>query len=173
MEVIFEILKYMLPALIVFFTAYFSIRLLIKNDQRKRDHELIMKNKQIVTPVRLQAYERLALFLERISPDNLVMRISKDNLTVKQLQNQMLQTIRAEFDHNVSQQIYVTPQAWEVIKSARENIVKLINTTAQGLKPDEPAIKLSHSLLERVMEQEKSPSKAALDYLKGEVRTFY
>lgn len=173
MEVILEILKYILPALIVFFTAYFSIRLLIKNDQRKRDQELIMKNKQIVTPVRLQAYERLTLFLERISPDNLVIRISKDNLTVKQLQNQMLQTIRAEFDHNVSQQVYVTPQAWEVVKSARENIVKLINTTAQGLKPDEPAIKLSRSLLERVMEQERSASNMALDYLKREVRTFY
>jgi hypothetical protein len=173
MEVIFEILKYILPALIVFFTAYFSIRLLIKNDQRKRDQEIVMKNKQIVTPVRLQAYERLTLFLERISPDNLVLRISKDNLTVKQLQNQMLQTIRAEFDHNMSQQIYVSPQAWEVVKSARENIVKLINTTAQRFKPDEPAIKLSRSLLERVMEQDRSATKMALDYLKQEVRTFY
>lgn len=173
MDVILEILKYILPALIVFFTAYFSIRLLIKNDQRKRNYEIIMKNKQIITPVRLQAYERLTLFLERISPDALVMRISKDNLTVKQLQNKMLQTIRSEFDHNVSQQIYVSPQTWEVVKSARENVVKLINTTAQSLKPDDQAIKLSRSLLEKVMEQEKSPTKVALDYLKKEVRTFY
>lgn len=173
MEVILEILKYILPALIVFFTAYFSIRILIKNDQRKRDYEIIMKNKQVVTPIRLQAYERLTLLLERISPDALVMRISKDNLTVKQLQNQLLQTIRAEFDHNMSQQIYISPQAWEVVKSSRENIVKLINTTAQGLKPDEPAIKLSRALIERVMEQERSSSKVAIDYLKREVRSFY
>ena len=173
METILEILKYILPALIVFFTVYFSIRILIKNDQRKRDYEIIMKNKQVVTPIRLQAYERLTLLLERISPDALVMRISKDNLTVKQLQNQLLQTIRAEFDHNMSQQIYVSPQAWEVVKSARENIVKLINTTAQGLKPDEPAIKLSRALIERVMEQERSSSKVAIDYLKREVRSFY
>jgi len=173
METILEILKYILPALIVFFTVYFSIRILIKNDQRKRDYEIIMKNKQVVTPIRLQAYERLTLLLERISPDALVMRISKDNLTVKQLQNQLLQTIRAEFDHNMSQQIYVSPQAWEVVKSARENIVKLINTTAQGLKPDEPAIKHSRALIERVMEQERSSSKVAIDYLKREVRSFY
>ena len=173
METILEILKYILPALIVFLTAYFSIRILIKNDQRKRDYEIIMKNKQVVTPIRLQAYERLTLLLERISPDALVMRISKDNLTVKQLQNQLLQTIRAEFDHNMSQQIYVSPQAWEVVKSARENIVKLINTTAQGLKPDEPAIKFSRALIEKVMEQERSSSKMAIDYLKKEVRSFY
>ena len=173
METILEILKYILPALIVFFTAYFSIRILIKNDQRKRDYEIIMKNKQVVTPIQLQAYERLTLLLERISPDALVMRISKDNLTVKQLQNQMLQTIRAEFDHNISQQIYVSTNAWEMVKSARENIVKLINSTAQGLKPDEPAIKLSRALLEKVMEQERSSSKVAIDYLKKEVRSFY
>ncbi|MFW5945025.1 MAG: hypothetical protein ACOCTU_07170, partial [Bacteroidota bacterium] len=140
---------------------------------RKRDYEIIMKNKQVVTPVRLQAYERLTLLLERISPDALVMRIKKDNLTVKQLQNQMLQAIRSEFDHNVSQQIYVSPQAWEMVRGARENIVRLINSTAQNLKPDEPAIKLSRSLLEKFMEQERSPTKSAIDYLKREVRSFY
>lgn len=173
MEIILEMLKYVLPALIVFFTAYFTIRSLIKNDQRKRDYEIIMKNKQIVTPIRLQAYERLTLLLERISPDALVMRISKENLTVKDLQNQMLKTIRSEFDHNVSQQIYVSPQAWEVIRNARENIVKLINTTAQSMKQDDSALKFSRALLEQVMQQERSSAKIAIDYLKREVRSFY
>jgi hypothetical protein len=173
MELVLEILKYILPALIVFFTAYFTLRSLLKNDQRKRDYEIILKNKQIVTPIRLQAYERLTLLLERISPDALVMRINKENLTVKQLHNQLLKTIRAEFDHNVSQQIYVSPHAWEMVKSARENIVKLINTTAQDFKPDEPAVKLSRALLERIMQQEKPAAKVAIDYLKGEVRSYY
>jgi hypothetical protein len=173
MEMLFEILGYLLPALVVFLTAYFTLRMMIRNDQKKREQEIILKNKQLVTPVRLQAYERLTLFLERISPDNLVMRFSKDQLTVSQLQNQMLQTIRSEFDHNVSQQVYVSPRAWEVVKSARENTVKLINSTAQSLRPDESAIKLSRTLLERLMAQEKSPSRVAIDYLKREAGTFF
>jgi hypothetical protein len=173
METLFEILKYTIPALIVFFTAYFSLRIQIKNDQRKRDFELILKNKNIVTPVRLQAYERMALFLERISPDNLVMRFNKENMTVKQMQNEMLKTIRSEFDHNLSQQIYISPQSWQVIKNARENVVKLINNAAQKLKPSDPAIKLSKSILERLMEQDQGPTKAALNYLKSEVRQYY
>jgi hypothetical protein len=173
MEILLEMLKYVLPALVVFFTAYFTLRSLLRNDQKKREHELIMKNKQLVTPVRLQAYERLTLFLERISPDNLIMRFSKDQLTVSQLQNHMLKTIRSEFDHNVSQQIYVSARAWEVVKSARENTVKLINTTAQSLRPDDSALKLSRALLEKLMEREKSPSRAALDYLKQEAGTFF
>jgi heme/copper-type cytochrome/quinol oxidase subunit 2 len=173
MEMVLEILKYVIPALIVFLTAYLTVRALLRHDQKKREREIILKNKQMITPVRLQAYERLTLFLERISPDNLVMRFSKDNLTVSQLQNQMLKTIRSEFDHNVSQQIYISPRAWEVVKSARENTVKMINTTAQTMRPDEPAIKLSKALLEKIMEQQKSPSRVALDYLKREAGTFF
>jgi hypothetical protein len=173
MEMLFEILGYLLPALVVFLTAYFTLRMMIRNDQRKREQEIILKNKQLITPVRLQAYERLTLFLERISPDNLVMRFSKDRLTVSQLQHQMLQTIRSEFDHNVSQQVYVSPKAWEVVKSARENTVKLINTTAQSMRPDDSAIKLSRALLEKLVAQENSPSRVAIDYLKREAGTFF
>ncbi len=173
METFLEILKYTIPALIVFFTAYFSIRMMIKNDQRKRDFELVIKNKNIVTPIRLQAYERMSLFLERISPDNLVMRLNKSKMTVKQLQNEMLRTIRSEFDHNLSQQIYISPQTWQVIKNSRENVVKLINNAAQKHKPDDPAIKLSQSILERVMEQDQGPTQMALSYLKKEVQQYY
>ena len=173
METFLEILKYTIPALIVFFTAYLSLRMQLKNDQRKRDFELVVKNRNIVTPIRLQAYERMTLFLERISPDALVMRFNKEKLTVKEMQNEMLRTIRTEFDHNLSQQIYISPQAWQLIKNARENVVKLINNAAQKLKPGDPFIKLSESILERLMEQEQGPTKNAINYLKNEVNQYY
>ncbi|MFP4042124.1 MAG: hypothetical protein ACLFPH_06815 [Bacteroidales bacterium] len=168
-----EILKYTIPALIVFFTAFYTLRMLIKNDQKKRNYELVLKNKSLITPIRLQAYERLTLFLERISPDALVMRLNKENRTVNQLQNEMLKTIRSEFDHNLSQQIYVSPKAWLMVKHARENTVKLINTTVQEMKPGEPAIKLSRVLLQKVMEEGQSPTKKAVQYLKEEVKNFF
>jgi hypothetical protein len=173
METLLEILKYTLPALIVFLTAYFSVRILIKNDQKKREFELIVKNRNIVTPIRLQAYERLTLFLERISPEALIMRLNKEKLTVKQMQNEMLRTIRSEFDHNLSQQIYISPQAWQMVKNARENVVKLINTTAQRMNPNDPAIKLGKTILENMMSQDQSPTKNALNFLKKEVRNYY
>ncbi|MFP3860847.1 MAG: hypothetical protein ACLFUW_08495 [Bacteroidales bacterium] len=168
-----EILKYTIPALIVFFTAFYTLRMLIKNDQKKRNYELVLKNKSLITPIRLQAYERLTLFLERISPDALVMRLNKENRTVNQLQNEMLKTIRSEFDHNLSQQIYVSPKAWLMVKHARENTVKLINTTVQEMRPGEPAIKLSRVLLQKVMEEGQSPTKYAIQYLKEEVKNFF
>jgi hypothetical protein len=173
MDTILELLKYILPALIVFFTAYFSIRLLIKNDQKRRDFEIMVKNKNVITPIQLQAYERLTLFLERISPDALVMRLNKENLTSQQLQNEILKTIRAEFDHNVSQQVYISSKAWEMIKHAKERTIKLINTTAATIKPDTPAIHLSKAVLEKVAEQDEIATRTAIEYLKQEVRNYF
>lgn len=173
MDTVLEILKYILPSLVVFFTAYLSIKQLIKNERSRRNFELVTKNKQIITPIRLQAYERLTLFLERISVENLVMRFSKEKLSVSQLQNQLLKTIRSEFDHNVSQQIYISPQAWEVIKSARENTVKLINSTAQQFNPNDAALNFSRAILEKVMSQPKTSTQVAIEYLKREVRNYF
>ena len=173
MNIILEILKYILPALIVFLTAYYTIRVLIKNDQKRRDYEIMLKNKNVITPIQLQAYERLTLFLERISPDALAMRLNKEKLTVKQLQNEMLKTIRAEFDHNLSQQVYISSKAWETIKNAKERTIKLINTTALTLKAEAPAIHLSKALLEKVAEQETIATKVAIEYLKKEVRNYF
>lgn len=173
MSEVLEILKYTIPAIIVLIATVLIIRQMVKNDQSRRNFEMITKNQQLVTPVRLQAYERLTLLLERVSPESLVMRISNPKMTAKQLQSELLSTIRAEFDHNVSQQIYVTAQTWEIIKNSRTKIIQLINTAAARVKPDSPAIELSKIILEDLMVQDKSPTSMALDALKSEVKHLY
>ncbi|MGM0498505.1 MAG: hypothetical protein ACQESJ_11345 [Bacteroidota bacterium] len=173
MSTLLELLKYILPSLIVFLTAYFTIRMLIRNDQKRRDYEIMLKNRNVITPIQLQAYERLTLFLERISPDALAMRLNKEKLTVKQLQYEMLTTIRAEYDHNLSQQVYISSKAWETVKNAKEKTIKLINTTALSLKADAPGIHLSKALLEKVAEQETNATKVAIEYLKKEIRNYF
>ena len=173
MSEILEILKYTLPALIVFLATWLVIKQMIKNDQNRRNYEIFTKNQQTITPIRLQAYERLALLLERISPEALIMRISKPNMNAQQLQTELLNNIRSEFDHNVSQQIYVTPQTWEIIKNARTNIIKLINTTAKRINPKAPAFELSKAILEDLMLLNKSPVNLALDVLKKEIKQLY
>ncbi len=164
-----EILKYTLPALIVFLTAVIIIRRFIKNDQERRRFEIRVMNQKNITPVRLQAYERIVLFLERIAPDSLIMRLNEPNLTAGELQSNMLKTIRAEFDHNLSQQVYVSNRAWEVVKSAKSNIIKIINTAAGPVKPDAPAFTLSKRILESMMKVNKSPTTVAIEFLKDEM----
>ena len=170
---ILEILKYIIPSLIVFFTAYFLIKWFITNDQKKRNFEIISDSQKIITPIRLQAYERVTLFLERISPESLIMRVNQPGMTSKQLHSGLLSHIRAEFEHNLSQQIYMSHQSWEIIKSAKGNITKIINTAADRVKPEDPALELSKTILEMVMELDKSPITMAIECLKKEIQQFY
>ena len=169
MEIAKDILLVTIPALLVLITTYIIIRKTVENDQDRRRSEIILQNSSTITPLRLQAYERLALFLERISVESLIMRTNKAGLTTKELQSDMLKSIRSEFDHNLSQQIYITPQAWEVLKSAKTNTIKIINTNAEKLPPNATGSDFSRFLLEAIMEIDKEPSKVAIDFLKSEV----
>jgi len=169
MESLTDILKITIPALIVFFTAWLLLRNMIRNDQDKRRQELILQNSRTVTPIKLQAYERIVLFLERISLESLLVRVSSSDMTSKQLHSALLTTIRSEFEHNLSQQIYMSPQAWEVVRNARSNMIKIINTEADKMAADSSGMALSKQLLESIMQLEKEPTRVAIDYLKGEI----
>ncbi len=169
MEIAADILKITIPALIVFFTAWILLRNMIRNDQDKRRQEIVLQGARTVAPIKLQAYERLVLFLERISMESLLVRVSTPDMTSAQLHSALLSNIRNEFEHNLSQQIYISPQAWEVVKNARSNTIKAINNVAEKMPPTATGIDLSRQLLTNIMELEKEPTRVAIDFLKGEV----
>jgi hypothetical protein len=169
MDAFTDILKITIPALIVFLTAWVLIRNMIKNSEDKHRYELMLNNSKTITPIKLQAYERIVLFLERISLESLLVRVSSTDMNVQQLHSALLTTIRSEFEHNLSQQIYMSQQAWEVVRNARSSTIKLINSEAEKIKPDAPGMLLSKNLLESVMQLEKEPTRAAIDYVKAEV----
>jgi hypothetical protein len=169
MELLADILKITIPALIVFFTAWVLLRNMIRNDQDKRRQEFILQNSRTITPIKLQAYERIVLFLERISLESLLLRVSTSDMTVTQLHSALLSTIRSEFEHNLSQQIYMSQQAWEVVKNARSNMIKIINSEVENIPANLPGMALSQKLLEKIMELEKEPTRVAIDFIKGEL----
>ena len=169
MDALLDILKITIPSFIVFLTAYFLIKNMIANEQDKRRQEIILQNGRTVMPIRLQAYERIILFLERISLESLLVRVSTPDMTSVQLHSALLTTIRSEFEHNLSQQIYMTQQAWEVVKNARSNMIKIINSESEKLPANSSGMALSKRLLETVMELEKEPTRVAIDFIKAEV----
>jgi hypothetical protein len=166
---IWEILKIVLPAIIVFLTAYFLFRDMLENSQKQREFEFRIKNGKKVTPVRLQAYERLALLLERISPQSLLMRVSPNDIKAFEYQQQLLSHIRQEFEHNFSQQIYVSAILWETIRGARENLIGIINKSAEEINEDASALTLSKKIIENYIEEEDQPILIAMNELKKEV----
>jgi len=169
MEILADILKITIPATIVLLTAWLLLRNMIRDDQDKRRQEIILQGTRTITPLKLQAYERIVLFLERISMESLLVRVNTPEMSASQLHTALLTTIRGEFEHNLSQQIYMSPQAWEVVKNARSNIIKTINSEAEKMPPAATGIDLSRQLLNRVMEFDKEPTRVAIEFIKNEV----
>lgn len=169
MEVLIDIIQIIVPSLMVFLAAFFVLRGMVRNDQDKRRQELILQNSRTVTPIRLQAYERIVLFLERISLESLLVRTNSPGMSASQLHSALLNSIRSEFEHNLSQQIYMTQQAWEVVRNARSNTIKLINTEFEKAPEQATGLEFSRKILERVMEMEKEPTRTAIEYIKNEV----
>jgi hypothetical protein len=169
METFFDILKITIPSVIVFLTAWVLLKNMISNDQDKRRQEIIMQNSRTIMPIRLQAYERIVLFLERISLESLLVRTNTPGMSAGQLHSALLNAIRSEFEHNLSQQIYMSQQAWEVVKNARSNTIKIINSEFENIVNTASGLDFSKQLLERVMELEKEPTKTAVEYIKNEV----
>ncbi|MDA3905005.1 MAG: hypothetical protein PF484_02905 [Bacteroidales bacterium] len=172
--ILLEILKYTLPSVIVFLTAYFILKQVFDKQREQYQAELktqiIKENAKILVPIRMQAYERMVLFLERIAPANLILRQNQPELNAFQFQTQLIQAIREEFEHNLSQQLYISTNAWEQVIQAKEEIVSIINTAASQLKSDEPSSLLGKLVINSEESLKKPIIKLAIDTLKKELK---
>ncbi len=165
-----DILIYFIPALLVLGAMYLVVKRYLDRDYKLRLLEARQSAQKELLPLRLQAYERLVLFLERISPSSLLMRTNQPNMNARQLQTELLAAVRSEFDHNLSQQIYISNTAWEQVKIAKEDMMKLINTASEQVNVNDTAINLSAQIFETMLRNEAMPTQRAIDFLKNEVR---
>ena len=168
-----EILMCTLPALFVFLATYLVLSKMLNNERRRMQAEAAMNNQKYITPIRLQAYERMVLLLERISPQSLIMRTQRPNITNQELQSALLKTIRSEFEHNMAHQLYISDKAWEMVRMAKEDCIKFINQTALQTKPDGNSLQLCKLILEKLLDRDLDPTTKAINYLKEEIRTLF
>ena len=170
MDVVLDILKYALPSIFLLILCYMMLSNFMENEEKRRSYFLKKETQKSALPIRLQAYERLSLFLERITPDRLLVRLHSQGMNAQQYQSLLTETIRAEFEHNLSQQIYVSDEAWKLLVDAKSATVGIINNIAKDFKADEDGMKLRKMILNKTMEMESFPTKRALRYLKAEVK---
>lgn len=148
MSDIVEIIKISLPSIIVASACVFIINHFLKNEQRKIAFTLKLESVKTSLSLKLQAYERIILFLERINPHNSVMRFNLQEVSALQLQKELINAVRQEFEHNITQQLYISNEAWNLVKSAKESVLAEIIKTASRLAPDATATELASHLLE-------------------------
>ncbi|MEO8590787.1 MAG: hypothetical protein ABI432_15535 [Flavobacteriales bacterium] len=168
-----QVLVAILPSIVVFLTAFYLIKQFMGMRMSDRIAEFKKEDHKHVLPLRLQAYERLVLFMERIAPGPLVLRVHKSNMTSDMLHGVLIATIREEFEHNVTQQIYVSDKAWGKVRQAREETMRLINLSYEQTGDVSSGTELSRRIFENVSRMSHTPSQEGLLTLKEEVRRLF
>lgn len=163
---ILQLFAYLLPAVVTGVVAFYFFKMHTKNEEGRRRFLLHKDSQKNTLPIRLQAYERMALFLERISMTNLVVRVAPKSADKSEYESLLIRTIENEFEHNLSQQIYMTDECWNVIKAAKNATIQAIRKSA--VSEAESADKLREDLLNDTMEK-TSPSATALSFVKKEI----
>lgn len=173
MLTLLEILKYILPAAIMLLAVYLIIHRFLKHEAMKIENESRRAMQIEIFQIRIQAYERIILLLERISPNQLILRINQPGLSALEFQSLLVQNIRDEFDHNLSQQLYISSAAWELVRTAREEMIRLINSAAGNVHGNARAHDLASRLLELHTSLENDPLTRAIETVKEEARKFF
>lgn len=173
MEVLLELIKIVIPAALVLYAVYLMVKSFLDKELQKQVIAGREKNTEIVLPIRLQAYERMVLFLERVTPNNLLRRVNAGELDAQELQHVLVHEIREEFSHNLAQQVYMSDKSWEAIRQAMEEVVSLINQSADGLAADARGIELKRRILQRGVDDGISPTNFAIKQVKDEIRHIF
>ena len=131
------------------------------------------ENAKFFLPHRVEAYQRIILFMERISPNSLVMRKFENGMKAKELQGELLSTIRSEFEHNIAQQIFISPQGWKMVKESKEEIIKIINLASSQIDENGNALDLSQKIFEIATQIEKLPTEITNEFLINELQKLF
>jgi len=162
-----EFILFLFPAIITGGVAYLFFKRHTKNEEGRRRYLIQKEAQKTALPLRLQAYERMALFLERINPSNLLLRVSPLSNDKGQYQQLLVASIEQEFEHNLAQQIYISDECWNVIKTAKSTTIQIIRSTSESENIAD-ADKLREIILTSLLEK-ASPSETGMAFIKNEV----
>ncbi|WP_245584810.1 hypothetical protein [Pedobacter glucosidilyticus] len=165
-----DVLKYTLSGFFVILGSYFLFKSQFDAYYNLKELEYRSSVLKDVLPLRLQAYERMTLFIERINPSNLLLRLHVSGMSAKEMQNLILTEVRAEYQHNLAQQIYLTNDAWQIIKRVKDDTISIINSAVKNLPADASAVDLSKVVFSRLDSIEENPYELALLVIKKDIQ---
>jgi hypothetical protein len=173
MDAVIEFGKILIPASVVLYAAYLLVRSFLVKEIELKKLDVRGKSLETILPLRIQAYERMTLFLERMSPQNLLIRLNPGAIPAKEFHQLLLNEIRNEYNHNVSQQIFMTETVWDLIKNAKEDLTLTINDSASELGVEATSLDLSKKVIEKFIGKPVDPIAHALIELKREIQQIF
>ena len=172
LQILGEILKYTVPAVIVFLTVYFIMKKYLDHQFNLQVTQAKITSNKETLPLKLQAYERLAVFCNRISIPNLILRLRTPDMSGKDLADAMLLAIQQELDHNISQQVYISEQLWEILKLAKSYTVNSINTVGSTLSDKDSSTVFVDKIFEYLNSAGENPLDTASSAIRKEVSAY-
>ena len=173
MEYLTDFLQILVPATLVLYAVFLTVRSFLQRDLDKKLIELKVANTNTILPLRLQAYERVCLLLERISPNNMLLRMSDPSFNAIQFQQLVLKEIREEFNHNLSQQVYMSEEAWEKVRTTVNEIIGVVNAASEGLTVEHNSVDLSQRIFDGMIQLDRDPVGEALSLCKSEIQKLF
>ena len=173
LQVLVELLKYVLPAVLVLLGVKLMMDYHLKKDAGQQNHLLRAEVVRQHLPLKLSAYERALLYLERINPRQLLVMNPGNGKKAQDYYAELIQQIQTEYEHNIVQQVYISNHGWDGIVASRNEIIGLIKESMEGLPPDADGAFLMKKISDNFEErQDKNISNAVL-ILKADVHKIF
>ncbi|MEL6675175.1 MAG: hypothetical protein AAFR61_23400 [Bacteroidota bacterium] len=172
-EVLAETLKYSVPALLVLLAVRWTQESQAKREQARYISQTRNEVLRQHFPLRLNAYERAILFLERISPENLLPRLNAVNVPAPVLHRELILEIKQEFEHNLSQQLYISPAVWAQLVHAKEELINLINLSFREMEENADGMALAKDILAKWQALPENNIRKAILMLKSDVQPYF
>jgi hypothetical protein len=173
MELVLEFGKMVIPAAAVLYAMFLVVKSFTEKEIEMKRLEVRSRAIETILPARLQAYERITLFLERISPQNLLVRLSDPTYSARDFHKLLLDELRNEYNHNVSQQVYMSEEVWNLVRNAKEDLLVMINEAAVRMTDESRGLDLSRKIFELALERKVDPIGHALSEVKKEIQQVF
>jgi hypothetical protein len=168
-----DILKYTVSGLGVVWIAFYLIKPYLDKSERIQLLEFKKSIGNHTLPLRLQAYERIILFMERINPENLLIRLNATGYSAAELQSIIISEVRSEYQHNITQQNYVTSRAWGIAKRVKEDTLNLVTGAFKSLPENSTGLELSRVILVTLSQLENNPYEIGAELIRKDLEDLF
>jgi hypothetical protein len=168
-----DIVKYTIAGLGVVWIAFYLVKPYLDKSEKIQLLEFKKSIANQTLPLRLQAYERIILFMERINPDNMLVRLNAGNYTAAELHSIIISEVRNEYQHNITQQIYVTSRAWGVAKRVKEDTLNLVGAAVKSLPENTTGLELGRVILVQLGQMDNNPYEIGAEILRKDLEDLF
>jgi hypothetical protein len=166
-----DVLILSIPLAGILVATYLMLQYFHNKSTYEKGKEIDIQKTKTFFPLQIQAYERVILFLERIDPNNMIIRTHKSGMNAITLHRELLKIVREEYTHNMSQQVFINPKSWKTVLNAKDETIQILNVAINNLSAESSGLDLSAKIFESIASKKISPTENARNLIVKEFQT--